>query len=159
MSNNSPITFCFNAENQLWEQDMWNNHLLDRLFSNECVTNAFIPRPQSATNKNNFKTEPQWTPQASTLKNVEQESSLIYNKKPITKDCLTLDEARNLINSKKESQTLLYRTYHSHESTQSTYPNINRSMFDNTTKNIHNSSDQRNKYSVDPLISTKKNHN
>ena len=157
MSNDQPlITFCFNANNQLWEQDMWNNQMFNRLLDVKAEHHSQVfPRPEPTINRVKFvidKNVPK-TQSSPPLKNIDTESTLIFTNNPLTKDCLSLTDAQNLHNNKSLHLRQLYRDYHSHEVNFSSYPDFDTKIFDNTTKEIYKCEDFRNQFSIDPLIS------
>ena len=157
MSNTQPlITFCFNADNQLWEQDMWNNQMFNRLLDVKAPQQTQVfPRPESTINRRTIAINQTVTPKQSPppLKNIDTESTLIFTNNPLTKDCLSLTDAQNLHNNKSLHLRQLYKDYHSHEVNFSSYPDLDTKIFDNTTKEIYKCEDFRNQFSIDPLIS------
>ena len=155
MSNNQPlVTFCFNAENQLWEQDMWNNQLLNRSLDSRLPQQSqFLPRPEPTVSRQKFtKDQPTTKPLTQPTKNVNIESTLIHGQGTLNKDCISLAEAQNLNSFKLENAQQLYRKFHSPEIDRSGYPDRDKKIFDNTSKEIYNSTDIRNQFSCDPFI-------
>jgi hypothetical protein len=191
------LTFCFNTEAQIWEQDMWNNQLFNRIHDVLAQrTNQVFPIPepvkeevelrriqdeQNQLNANccnpgggqyvicglsygpirpddNFDVKSIDNPhyrqiypkhETANVRDVCLETELRYGlDTPWTKDCLTIDEAQKLSKDKMTSNRLLYREYHSNEVNQLQYPNVDRNMFNNVTKEIYKTIDDRNKYII-----------
>ena len=184
------ITFCFNTEGDIWEQDMWNNQLFNRVHDVLSQrTNQIQPRPrptieeacfcciqtaQDELDKNtctdtdtDFKMNKPIRPddnfniksvynnhyrmgvpkhQMTNIRQIQTESDLYTLGVPWTNDCMSLTEAQKFEEHRKPSGKHLYRTYHNHEVNSPCYPNLDRSIFHNTTKEIDNTVDNRNQY-------------
>jgi len=198
MSYDKPLlTFCFNTEAEIWDQDMWNNQLFNRVHDVLAQrTNQIFPFPESTTEEiylkriqneqnelnanccnpiggqyaicglsyaplrpdDNNNVKPIYnshykmmypTHEPTNIRNVCTESDLFFGlDTPWTKDCLTIDEAQRINKGNKESNRKLYRKYHANEIHHSTYPNADGNMFNNTTKEIYNSIDDRNRFMI-----------
>jgi hypothetical protein len=195
MNEKPLLTFCFNTEADIWQQDMWNNQLFNRVYDVLAQrTNQVFPIPEPVIDESQLKRiqdeqnqlnanccnpmgeqykicglfyapirpdddssvksiynshyrEVYPPPEPTNIRDVCMETDLFFGLgTPWTKDCLTIDEARQLSGNKKSSNRNLYRTYHSHEVNRSQYPNIDRNMFNNVTKEIYNSIDDRNDF-------------
>lgn len=189
------LTFCFNTEAQIWEQDMWNVRVFNRVHDVLAQrTNQIFPFPEITANDACFKKiqiaqnqlnadccNPEGGPyaicglykqpiqptdeyhikplfnthyemvyptnQLTNIKDVTLESDLIFGvDTPWTADCLTLDQATNLEKCHSEANKQLYRQFHSGEINSSRYPNDDRTIFNNVTREIYNSIDNRNQY-------------
>jgi hypothetical protein len=179
------LTFCFNADGQIWEQDMWNNQILYRVHDILAQrTNQIFPHPEPVLDENcllkiqtaqNQQSRPKCglTPfplrpddnsilkspynshykmaypphQQTNIRDVDIESDLFMTvDTPLNRDCLTIDEARNLETGIQESNRQLYKTFHKHEIHSPAYPNLDRTIFDNVTKEIYSSVDTRNRF-------------
>ena len=84
--------------------------------------------------------------QMTNIRNVQLESDLYTLGTPWTNDCMSLTEAQTLEKHRHTSGKHLYKEYHAHEVNSPCYPNLDRSIFDNTTKEIYNTVDHRNQY-------------
>lgn len=80
------------------------------------------------------------------LRNTENESELWTLGRPWTKDCPSQAEIQELRACRLDSNRELYRQFHKEEVNSSCYPNADRHMFHNTTKEIYNSVDNRNQF-------------
>lgn len=189
------LSFCFNTDAQIWEQDMWNNQLSNRVHDVLAQrTNEIFPFPektssqtclkniQIAQNKLNaeccnsdgtqyaicglYKPPIQPTdeyhlkPRLNThyqmrypvhnlanIRNINIESDLLFPiSTPWTADCLTIDQATNLSKCSQDDNRQLYREFHKPEINNSRYPNDDRTMFNNVTREIYSSIDNRNQY-------------
>lgn len=144
------LTFCFNVDNQLWEQDLRNNQLFNRIYDmNDAKKNQVWLHPQQTSHNyylsNQINNKLEYADKICGTKNIKIESNLIFPKNtPLTKDCLTIEEALNLTDLQSSSNRQIYQKYHRHEVNSPSYPNLDRNIFDNTTKEIHNSIDDRN---------------
>lgn len=187
--NDKPlITFCFNTDGDIWEQDMWNNQLFNRVHDVLSQrTNQIQPRSRPTSEEacfgriqmaqdelddrtrtdQHFKINESIRPddnfnvksvynnhyrmgipkhQITNIRDIPAESDLYTLGIPLTNDCMSLGEAQKLEEHRRPSEKHLYRTYHSHEVNSPCYPNLDRSIFHNTTKEIYNTIDNRNQY-------------
>ena len=153
-SQHKPLTtFCFNINNQLWEQDLRNNQLFNRIHDmNDIKKNQIWLHPEQTSHNhllNQISNKVENTNKISETKNINIESNLIFPENiNMTKDCLTIDEAVNLNNLRPLSNRQIYQRYHKHEVNSPSYPNLDRNIFDNTTKEINNSIDNRNQFII-----------
>lgn len=188
------ITFCFNTDGDIWEQDMWNNQLFNRVHdvnaerTNQIqpfpeqtiheVCHARVQRAQDELDLNccnpdggrmtlskridcPIKPDDHYTVKSKysshyimnypkhkqiNIRDIDKESELKTLGVPLTYDCLTIDETRCLEDLKSNSNRQIYRGFHKTEVDKSCYPNLDIRMFHNTTKEIHNTIDDRNKF-------------
>lgn len=140
---NSPTTI------EIWGQDIWNIDLNNRnILTFGARTNYLFPTSQpqehSTYNTNTKIPRSEKIIQSnSDIRNINVESMLFLNDKVDRRDAITLDEAQNLNKNKYQSNQQLYRTYHNHEINSPCYPNMDRSIWDNTTKAIYQTIDER----------------
>ncbi len=177
------LTFCFNTEAEIWEQDMYNNQLFNRVHDVlSHRTNQIFPNTNNNENKLNqskhnysnlkqnnyimsqsfnknidlndnfnesYNSIPYPKLDHSNLMNTNLENDLIYGlNTPLMKECLTINEAININDGNKNSNRRLYRKYHSNEINHSQYPNIDNNLFNNVTKEIYKTIDDRNKFII-----------
>ena len=187
------LSFCFNADDDIWEQDLWNKQLFNRVHDVLAQrTNQVFPIPEptmdevclfrTQSEQNNLNQEcnnnhqgylkpltqiplrPDDTPvlastynshykmaypphQMTNLRTIETESDLFFTMNtPYNQDCLDENDVERLKSGHMESNRQIYRKYHKNEVNASIYPNTDRTIFDNVTKEIYNTIDDRNRF-------------
>jgi hypothetical protein len=136
--NTPTFPFCFNINNEIWDQDIHNvykmNWIHDVLSDR---TSQVFPYPSQ-----NFKNIALNT---KNLLEINKDNDLRWSlDTPLTHDCSNDISIKNDIDSPhKESNKLLYREYHKTEINCNVYPNMDKHMFNNTTKEMFNTHDTR----------------
>lgn len=136
---------------EIWGQDIWNIDLNNRnVLTFGTRTNYLFPASQSqesfysAYNTNTkIPRSEKIIQDNSDIRDINVESMLFLNDKLDNRDAMMLDEVQNLTKNQYQSNQQLYRTYHNHEINSPCYPNMDRSIWDNTTKAIYQTIDQR----------------
>lgn len=140
--NKPLVTFCFNINNQLWEQDLANDQLFNRIYDVHTSRKnqiSSIPR-QSLENyyQKHTSNGQTYNQNVCQIRNIDIESKLIFNNDLILpKDCPTIQQIKNLNDLKSSSNKQIYHKYHKHEVNSLCYPNLDNQIFDNTSE-MHN---------------------
>lgn len=133
---------------EIWQQDINNKQLLDRdLNTFGSRVNYLFPKSKSMytinTNTKINKSE-KIIYDTTNLRNINIENNLFLITTPIDSDVITTDQIKKLEQDKYSINQQLYRTYHTKEVNSLCYPNIDRQVWDNTTKAFYNTIDNRN---------------
>ena len=125
--------------NDVWDQDISNIYLSYRDICTyglrpKFVYSQHVFEPPTTTNTKSVQPD---------LRNVDLESRLQWRDNHDRRDTITLSEAQKLQQGSYSSNQQLYRMYHAHEIHSPCYPNLDRSAWNNTTKEIYNTADHR----------------